>query len=46
VFKERIKTDQSVRVTRAESSGGGGAVGFAILALVAFAVSRPAKSNA
>jgi rhombotail lipoprotein len=40
VFKERIKTDQSVRVTRAESSGGGGAVGFAILALLALSSLR------
>jgi hypothetical protein len=45
VFKERIRTDGSVRVTRAES-GGGGAMGIAILALLAFAASRPAKSNA
>lgn len=34
VFKERIKTDQSVRVTRADSGGGGGAAGAAALAFL------------
>ncbi|MEX1994450.1 MAG: rhombotarget lipoprotein [Steroidobacteraceae bacterium] len=36
VFKERIKTDGSVRVTRASGSGGGGGGGadFALLALI------------
>jgi len=33
-FKERIRTDGSVRVTRAESSGGGGATGLASLLLL------------
>lgn len=34
VFKERIKTDQSVRVTRAEAEGGGGAAGATTLAFL------------
>jgi rhombotail lipoprotein len=40
VFKERIRTDGSVRVTRADSGGGGGATGLAILALLALASVR------
>jgi rhombotail lipoprotein len=36
-FKERIRTDESVRVTRADgtSYGGGGAGGFAVLGALA-----------
>lgn len=37
-FKERIKSDQSVRVTHAGAQGGGGAAGPALLAIAALAL--------
>jgi hypothetical protein len=47
VFKERIRTDPSVRVTRADGSsyGGGGASGLAAIAgLLLLAAARRART--